>query len=192
MKTKKIWLDNLKNGTITNEMLSLCLYSVNKRAKNYRDMARKYNNYYGIEASDKKEEMYNYKSEMLQYIRPKCIHCIKSIGRIRKYSHEKGFYNIPDNDIIYQGSFLSNEYGNVDFKDVYTNFYDYYLYYQIDEFGFHQPIINEIEYPELEIVQISNLETFGKDINDLVSMQFVKKTLETLKAYANKIKIMAN
>lgn len=84
---------------------------------------------------------------------------------------------------------MSNEYGDVDFKDVYTNFYDYYLYYQINEFGFHQPIISEIEYPELEIVQISNLETFGKDINDLVSMQFVKKTLETLKT-SNKI--MAN
>lgn len=189
MKTKKVWTNNLKNGVVTAEMLSLCLYSVNKRAKNYRDMARKYNNYYGMGASDKKEEMYDFKSEMLQYIKPKCIHCVKSIGRERKYSYESDFNKILDDDVIYQGSFICDEYGDVDFKDVYADFYDSYLYYEINGFGFHQPI--EYEDPELEIIRIEDLTTFGKEINDLVSMQFVRKVIETLKTYSNKIKILA-
>jgi hypothetical protein len=193
MKTKKIWTDNLKNGVVTEEMLSLCLHSVNKRAKNYRDKAREYNDYYrnmySSGAQEKKEEMYNYKTQLLQYIKPKCIHCVKSIGKERKYSYESDFNKILDDDVIYQGSFICDEYGDVDFKDVYADFYENYLYYEINEFGFHQPI--EDEDPELEIIRINDLTTFGKDITDLVSMQFVKKVLETLKTYSNKIKILA-
>lgn len=53
-----IWQTNLKNGIITKEMLEQALYSVNKRAKNYRDRAREYSffggAYYEI-AKEKKE-----------------------------------------------------------------------------------------------------------------------------------------
>ena len=37
MKTPKEYQDNLKKKIITEEMLADCLYSVNKRAKNYRN-----------------------------------------------------------------------------------------------------------------------------------------------------------
>ena len=37
MRTPKDFSENIKNGIITTEMLNECLYSVNKRAKNYRD-----------------------------------------------------------------------------------------------------------------------------------------------------------
>lgn len=43
MKTPKEYQDNLKNGIITEEMFTDCLYSVNKRAKNYRDKAKNTN-----------------------------------------------------------------------------------------------------------------------------------------------------
>lgn len=46
MRTPKEYADNLKNGVITEAMLLDCLYSVNKRAKNYRDKAREYREYY--------------------------------------------------------------------------------------------------------------------------------------------------
>ena len=39
--------DNLKKKIITEKMLADCLYSVNKRAKNYRDKANEYKGYYG-------------------------------------------------------------------------------------------------------------------------------------------------
>ena len=40
MRTPKDFSENIKNGIITTEMLNECLYSVNKRAKNYRDAKR--------------------------------------------------------------------------------------------------------------------------------------------------------
>ena len=40
MKTPKEYRDNLLNHIITKQMLVDCLYSVNKRAKNYRDKER--------------------------------------------------------------------------------------------------------------------------------------------------------
>ena len=38
MKTPKEYTDNIKNGIITTSMLEAALYSVNKRAKNYRNL----------------------------------------------------------------------------------------------------------------------------------------------------------
>lgn len=37
MPTSRIFKENLKNGIITSDMLSDCIFSVNKRAKNFRD-----------------------------------------------------------------------------------------------------------------------------------------------------------
>lgn len=37
MKTPKSFSDNLKKKIITEDMLGACIYSVNKRAKNFRD-----------------------------------------------------------------------------------------------------------------------------------------------------------
>ena len=195
MKSKKVWLDNLKNGIITNEMLSLCLYSVNKRAKNYRDMESKYrnsNDYYHNEERyrDKKNYMYELKNKMLEYLKPKCIYYIKSISKVRVRNDEDGYYNIKKEDVIRKGFFIDRDTKEeVEFKDVYAEDYEYYKYYQVDDFGFHIPIDDFEADEKLEIIEIQDLTTFGKDINDLVSMQFVKKTLETLKA-SNKI--MAN
>ena len=45
MKTPKEYSDNLSNHIITKQMLVDCLYSVNKRAKNYRDKEREQRTY---------------------------------------------------------------------------------------------------------------------------------------------------
>ena len=42
MRTPAMYTKNLKNHVITIQMLLDCLFSVNKRAKNYRDQERKY------------------------------------------------------------------------------------------------------------------------------------------------------
>ena len=42
MRTPAMYTKNLKNHVITTQMLLDCLFSVNKRAKNYRDQERKY------------------------------------------------------------------------------------------------------------------------------------------------------
>lgn len=42
MRTPQEYVKNLNNKIITKAMLCDCLYSVNKRAKNFRDKAEQY------------------------------------------------------------------------------------------------------------------------------------------------------
>ena len=85
MKTPKEYRDNLLNHIITKQMLVDCLYSVNKRAKNYRDKERKQRAYSRCHryvdnsafiegAREKKLEMYRMKDMLLQILTPICIH----------------------------------------------------------------------------------------------------------------------
>lgn len=46
MRTPTEYTRNLKNKIITEKMLLDCLYSCNKRAKNWRDKEREYRDYY--------------------------------------------------------------------------------------------------------------------------------------------------
>ena len=46
MKLPKEYSDNLKNGIITDNMISDVLFSYSKRAKNYRDKNRELRRYY--------------------------------------------------------------------------------------------------------------------------------------------------
>lgn len=147
MVTPKEYEKNIKKGIITEKMLAECIYSVNKRAKNYRDKIREiwrkraYNPYwydkYGNEEKYAKLEMeyYDSKDKMLSLIKPKCIH---------KNSYE-----------------------------------EYFLYYILGEYSFHSPIrsYSEEKYKDLEVTDIGELTTFGRVINDLISVQFVKKVL---------------
>lgn len=72
MKTPKEYTRNLKNGIITEDMIVDCLYSVNKRAKNYRDKARqyRYSYYHGDSQREEMERYYGYKEQLLSYFTP--------------------------------------------------------------------------------------------------------------------------
>lgn len=85
MKTPKEYSDNLSNHIITKQMLVDCLYSVNKRAKNYRDKEREQRAYSRCHryvdnsafidgARKKKREMYRMKDTLLTVLTPICIH----------------------------------------------------------------------------------------------------------------------
>ena len=80
MRTPAMYTKNLKNHIITTQMLLDCLFSVNKRAKNYRDQERKYRHmrydYYDNEEKKRsnKEEYYLKKYLMLSIIDPVSIH----------------------------------------------------------------------------------------------------------------------
>ena len=96
MKTPKEYRDNLLNHIITKQMLVDCLYSVNKRAKNYRDKEREQRAYSRCHryvdnsafiegAREKKLEMYmHYKKESVGiFQRFYCnIYILSSINRI--------------------------------------------------------------------------------------------------------------
>ena len=57
--------------------------------------------------------------------------------------------------------------------------YHYYLFYDLGgKHTFHTPISEEkVKDYDLPVIDISQLQTFGHDISDLISMQFVKKMI---------------
>ena len=91
MKTSREYINNIKSGILTSSMLEDALYSVNKRAKNYRDSRRMYYGSYYEKADSKMSEMYSRKEKLLSVLKPVCIHAEKRYKRIRVYYYEKKY-----------------------------------------------------------------------------------------------------
>ena len=159
MKTPKEYRDNLLNHIITKQMLVDCLYSVNKRAKNYRDKEREQRAYSRCHryvdnsafiegAREKKLEMYRMKDMLLQVLTPICIHK-EFIGykTERIYSYEIEEYKKYKKQFFYEGQYIDDDYSIVYFGDVELKdepIYHYYLFYDLDcGHTFHTPIKKE-------------------------------------------------
>ena len=198
MRTPKKYNDLIKNKEITNQIIAECIYSVNKRAKNYRDKIKDYNQagFYkykenNIEnAKEQKEKYYSMKDDLLLNFSPKLIHK-KYDGekRQRVYSYQKNYaklYNEKINDIVWENSYYDYDRNKeVDFFDysLGEKKYSYFLYYEIGEYSFHTPITEERveKNTQLEIKEIDeNFQTHGADIVDLLSTQFVQKVIDLL------------
>ena len=202
MKTPKVYSENLKQGIITPSMLEEVLYSYNKRAKNYRDRAWDYRdkgwgNQYWYDKYDnegqcekKKEMLYGRKSDLLNYCTEelKEIHKLTRRKRIRiedddldydMYRDEIEKYEKGEpSEVVYMNGYYDYELKEyITFINVYVDYSEYYLYYEFPNYSFHHPIKEyEIkEYKDLEVVDIDNLVTYGKDINNLLSLQFCDK-----------------
>lgn len=190
MKTPKNYENNLKKGIITKEMLSDCLFSVNKRAKNCRDKERQYrcyrNDYYGNEKKyrEQKEEYYSQKEKMLALLTPDCIHAETIEIRERIYDYEPEYYEHYDKkDYVYEGGYYDRELHNfVEFIDVIIPTKKYYLFYDLKTHSFHTPIYDDelTKYSSLKVEDIGRLITFGDDIDELISAKFVKKVIELI------------
>lgn len=178
------------------QMLSDCLYSSNKRAKNWRDKERECrdrsrNNRYWYDvhnneekAREKKEEYYQQKEIMLSILKPVCIHR-ERVGyeRRRIYDYEPDYASYTG-EYVWKNSYYDREedrrvyFGDIEISN--KPIYNYYLFY---DFGtnhtFHIPI-NDIEAYNLEIKDIDHLKTTGYDIADLLSNQFVKKVIDLI------------
>ena len=198
MRTPKRYTDLIKNKKITNQIIAECIYSVNKRAKNYRDKIKDYNQagFYkykenNIEnAKEQKEKYYSMKDDLLLNFSPKLVHK-QYVGekRQRVYSYQKNYeklYNEKRNDIVWENSYYDYDRNKeVDFFDysLGEKKYLYFLYYEIGEYSFHTPITEERaeKNTELEIKEIDeNFQTHGADIVDLLSTQFVQKVIDLL------------
>lgn len=100
MNTTKLYNELINEKKITNEIIVECIYSVNKRAKNYRDKIKEYKNgsfHQHLESNIEKaeEEMgkyYQLKEEFLKVFTPNLIHK-QFIGEEKKrvYSYEKNY-----------------------------------------------------------------------------------------------------
>lgn len=195
MRTPKEYSDNLKNGIITEAMLVDCLYSANKRAKNYRDKAREYRSYYkshryaidryGNEdrCAVKKEEYYAQKEKLLSVLQPVCIHKeFLGYERVRIYDYEPE-YRKNIKKFVWENCYYDYNEGREvwfgDIEDKNRPKYHYYLFYDVNGTKtFHSPIQEQdVEKYNLDVISIDQLETEGHDISDLISNQFVQKVL---------------
>ena len=198
MRTPKKYSDLIKNKEITNKIIAECIYSVNKRAKNYRDKIEDYKQagFYrykenNIEnAKEQKEKYYRMKEDLLLNFSPKLIHKqYAGEKRQRVYSYQKNYeklYNEKRNDIVWENSYYDYDRNKeVEFFDysLGEKKYLYFLYYEIGEYSFHTPITEERveKNTQLEIKEIDeNFQTHGADIVDLLSTQFVQKVIDLL------------
>lgn len=198
MRTPSEYTKNLKNRVITEEMLIDCLYSSNKRAKNYRDKEREYREYYrynryaydkydNIErCHTKKQEYYEQKEQLLSVVEPTCIHKEHfGFEKIRIYDYQEE-YKKNRKRFVWENCYFDRELGREvwfgDVLDKTSPIYHYYLFYDINGTKtFHSPISeSDIEKYNLNIIEIDQLETEGHDISNLISNQFVKKMLELI------------
>ena len=208
MRTPKNYTQSVNDKKITNEMIAECIYSVNKRAKNYRDKIRKYkddryNLYTERNIENAKGEMENYytmKEEMLTVFEPSLIHR-QYVGEEKKrvFSTEKDYDKLlqeKSNDIIWKSGYSvkdsedsedSEESIEVEFFDykLGRKKYLYFLFYEIGEYSFHLPISEQKakKYTNLQIKEIDkDFKTHGANIEGLLSTQFVNKVLSLLQS----------
>ncbi len=198
MRTPATYSRMLNKGFITKDVLGEVLYSINKRAKNYRDVKRKYMNfkndrYNNFEKAEEQEELfYSMKDNILKNMLPTEIHKDTKIKKYttKVYDYEEEYYTIKDEDIIRENSYYDRELDcEVEFKVVAIKeeIELYFKYYKIGKYDFHIPIEKKNIDPSLPLKELSNFETYGKDINELLSIPFCKKVYEMLQD--NKLKI---
>lgn len=193
MKPPKEYLKNLKHHTITEKMLSDCIYSINNRALNSRDNEYKYTHYipdtYGNanKYHKKKLEYYSMKRVLLSVLEPAHIQKGEVLQRKRIYDYEEGY-----GEILKFGNYVNN-----------SGFYDperkehvefvvqmipetvYYLVYQVGNCSFRLPIQQSdvIRRPDLDVKDAGRIPPVYGDITvDMLSVQFVEKVLKLVKS----------
>lgn len=199
MRTPQNYTQSVNDKKITNEMIAECIYSVNKRAKNYRDKIRKYKadgyNLYterNIEnAEDEMEKYYTMKEELLTVFEPSLIHR-QYVGEEKKrvFSTEKDYdklFQEKSNDIIWKSGYRDENSIEVKFFDYKLDRkkYLYFLVYEIGKSSFHLPTSEQKakKYTKLQIKEIDkDFKTHGANIKGLLSTQFVNKVLRLLQS----------
>ena len=204
MKTPAKYTKNLQQGIITDEMLEMALFSVNKRAKNWRDKKREYRNinrYYrgycrydnSVKAEQEETAMYHRKEQLLSILKPVCIHREKAgYEKIRIYDYEQNF-DEQYIDAMLRGQVVwTNSFWDYDLNDEIFFFdkvnlnkpkYRYYLYYVLGEHTFHTPITeNKVRQYTLPVETINTLNTHGNEVQELISVQFVDKLIALIES----------
>jgi len=148
MRTNKEYQNNLKKKIITENMLYDCLFSLNKRAKNCRD---KKNEYW------RSEYKWDYIKKMDEYYRHKDF-LLKSILK-PTLIHQQRAYN------------FYGERNNL-----------FFLFYEMPQGTFHLPITEDYAKSGKHGLKIEKIHddfyTQGKEIDGLLSVQFVKKVID--------------
>lgn len=193
MKPPKEYLKNLKNHTITEQMLSDCLFSVNNRALNSRDNEYKYTHYvpdpYGNvnKYRKKKLEYYSMKKVLLSVLEPSQIQKGEVLQRKRTYDYEEGYEEILEsgNYVNNSGFYDPDRKEHVEFVVQMIPETVCYLVYQVGNCSFRLPIQQSdvIRRPDLDVKDAGRIPPVYGDITvDMLSVQFVEKVLKLVKS----------
>lgn len=193
MKPPKEYLKNLKHHTITEQMLSDCLFSVNNRALNSRDNEHKYIHYipdpYGNanKYRKKKQEYYSMKKVLLSILEPAHIQKGEVLQRKRIYDYEEGYGEIlkSENYVNNSGFYDPDRKEHVEFVVQMIPQTVYYLVYQVGNCSFRLPIQQSdvIRRPDLDVKDAGRISPVYGDITvDMLSVQFVEKVLKLVKS----------
>ena len=193
MKPPKEYLKNLKHHTITEQMLSDCLFSVNNRALNSRDNEHKYIHYipdpYGNanKYRKKKQEYYSMKRVLLSLLEPSYIQKGEVLQRKRTYDYEEGYEEIlkSGNYVNNSGFYDPDRKEHVEFVVQMIPQTVYYLVYQVGNCSFRLPIQQSdvIRRPDLDVKDAGRIPPVYGDITvDMLSVQFVEKVLKLVKS----------
>lgn len=167
MRTDKKEAEMLKRGEITLDMLGRACYSVNKRAKNMRDKEWEYRyrrdcfrDWYGRSPHDKYDNIGRYREAKNAYYEKKDI-----------------LLSLVSPTCVHKEKIYNDRTG-------YLERYNYYLFYEVGDYTFHRPINEErlTEWSNLPISELKNFETFGQEIQSLMSMQTVSKIIDLIKS----------
>lgn len=152
MKTPTSFINLVNQRKLTEEIIGICAYGCNKRAKNARDKQALYRNLrqrnryfidkYDYETSyrEKKESYYELKDKLIGLCEPICAHYDEWTGEYYLF-YQIGAYSF--HKPISQDALKS-------------------------------------KYPNIDLVHIEELHTTGKDITDLISNQFVTKVINLI------------
>ena len=193
MKPPKEYLKNLKHHTITEKMLSDCIYSINNRALNSRDNEYKYTHYipdpYGNanKYRKKKQEYYSMKRVLLSVLEPSLIQRGEVLQRKRTYDYEEGYEEILEsgNYVNNSGFYDPDRKEHVEFVVQMIPQTVYYLVYQVGNCSFRLPIQQSdvIRRPDLDVKDAGRIPPVYGDITvDMLSVQFVEKVLKLMKS----------
>ena len=193
MKPPKEYLKNLKHHTITEQMLSDCLFSINNRALNSRDSEYKYTHYvpdpYGNanKYHKKKLEYYQMKKVLLSILEPAHIQKGEVLQRKRTYDYEEGYEEIlkSGNYVNNSGFYDPDRKEHVEFVVQMIPQTVYYLVYQVGNCSFRLPIQQSdvIRRPDLDVRDAGRIPPVYGDITvDMLSVQFVEKVLKLVKS----------
>lgn len=204
MRTPKEYTKNVQNHIITAQMLSDCLYSCNKRAKNWRDKesyyrSMRYDTYHNEENARAEKEAYYYQKEkLLSIVNPVCVHreTIQKTWRERIYEYEDEYWMYKEQgEFVHENGYYDNEmHEYVEFGDIEVSgeIQKFYIFYDLGcGHTFHTPLCDDEEEEiaqnyarkhNLQIIDIGRLITYGDKIDDLISTQFVKKVLSLIES----------
>lgn len=171
-------------------MLLHVIFAFNKRAKIYKEEEKNYSyKYYdGYNNQEKyerlKNEAYNCKRELLEFLEPSAIHKIIKIREknIRYYDWEPEYFQFTDEEILKRGEFFDFDLKRVvEFiavKEIEKE-EKLFLYYSFNGFKFHVPTSKLKD--TLEVIQVYNIASEVVDEKKFVIYSILQKSLYRVK-----------